>query len=915
VLAIESDDGPLTRLMTAFREALIHDLEPDDFADMYAQTIAYGLLSARIANPSGARSTDRLPVMTPFLKELMETFLHMGGGRHVGADRMNFDELGVSEVVELLDDANIEAVVRDFGDRNPREDPVIHFYELFLKEYDARKRMRRGVFYTPRPVVSYIVRSADEMLRAELGLIDGLADTTTWGEMAKRHEGLIIPEGVSPEQDFVQILDPATGTGTFLVEVIDVIHETLLVKWKGQGFDDIKANALWNEYVPKHLLSRLHGYELLMAPYAIAHLKIGLKLYETGYHFGSVERARVFLTNSLEPPQDFSGRLAFAIPALAHEARAVNEVKEKGRFTVVIGNPPYSGDSANASRDADGHLTFIGRLIEDYKQVDGRPLGERQPKWLQDDYVKFIRFAEYLTSATGIGVIGYITNHSYLDNPTFRGMRQHMMTLLNHVSTLDLHGNTTKKETPPPGVQDENVFDIQQGVAIMLGLRRGSGAHKPIVTSASIWGGREKKYDTLATSSLATTKWEELVPTTPFYLFVPQNIDLRAEYERGWSITQIMPTFSVGFVTARDEFVIDYELEPLRERIEAFRESEEEMPTGEIRERYELKDTTSWNLTAARDVLRREAEWEKSFTRCLYRVFDVRYIFYSRDLLERPVYQIQRHLLSDGNLALLVSRQVVDNFAHVFVSNRITNFNALATAGRLGAGPVFPLYLTGDSGTQELEGLQARHTVNFGGDFLDALADTLALEMPSAECLPADLKPEDVFGYVYAVFHSGGYRRRYAEFLKRDFPRVPLPRDLAMFRVLARLGGELVVLHLLDSPKCADAVSEYVGPLTPQVERVSWSEDTVWLDRAQTIGFIGVLESVWNFQIGGYQVCQKWLKDRKSRTLATHDVAHYQKIIVAISETERLMVEIDRVVDEYGGWPHAFSPSGRKEAA
>jgi predicted helicase len=200
--------------------------------------------------------------------------------------------LGVYEVVELLDEVNMDAVVRDFGDRNPQEDPVIHFYELFLKEYDAKKRMQRGVFYTPRPVVSYIVRSVDELLRFEFALADGLADTTTWGEMAKLHEGLHIPEGVSPEQDFVQVLDPATGTGTFLVEVIDLIHHTLTDKWKMQGLAEQMVDALWNEYVPKHLLTRLHGYELLMAPYAIAHLKVGLKLYETGYRFASEERAR-----------------------------------------------------------------------------------------------------------------------------------------------------------------------------------------------------------------------------------------------------------------------------------------------------------------------------------------------------------------------------------------------------------------------------------------------------------------------------------------------------------------------------------------------------------------------------------------------------------------------------------------------
>lgn len=318
-LAIETDKGPLTRLMKAFQTTLVHDLDADGFADMYAQTIAYGLLSARIADPQRKTADDFAAHMrtNPFLRELMETFLRVGGRRgKAGGPGIDFDELGVSEVVELLDAANMEAVVRDFGDRNPQEDPVIHFYELFLKEYDAKKRMQRGVFYTPRPVVSYIVRSVDELLRTEFGLPDGLADTATWGEMAKCHKDLKIPKGVSLDQDFVQILDPATGTGTFLVEVIDLIHKSLVSKWKAQGHGEKKIEALWNEYVPKHLLTRLHGYELLMAPYAIAHLKIGLKLYETGYRFDSDERARVYLTNALEPAQDFSGSFEFAIPEI-----------------------------------------------------------------------------------------------------------------------------------------------------------------------------------------------------------------------------------------------------------------------------------------------------------------------------------------------------------------------------------------------------------------------------------------------------------------------------------------------------------------------------------------------------------------------------------------------------------------------
>jgi hypothetical protein len=365
-LTIETETRPLNKLMKAFQEALVHDLDADGFADMYAQTIAYGLLSARIADPEKKTADDFAAHMrtNPSLRELMESFLKVGGRRgRAGGTDIDFDELGVSEVVELLDDANIEAIVRDFGDRNPGEDPVIYFYDPSLKEYNSKRRIQRGVFCTPRPVVSNIVRSVDELLRTEFGLADGLADTVTWGEVARSHKDLRTPEGVDPGQAFVQILDPSVGTGTFLVEVIDLIHRRVTENWRSQGHGVKDIEALWNDYVPKHLLPRLHGYELLMVPYAIAHLKIGLKLYETGYHFVSVERARIYLANALEPAHDFSGTFEFAIPALAHDAAAVNEIKRYKRFTVVIGNPPFS------NRGQLNRSPFILNLLQDSNGV------------------------------------------------------------------------------------------------------------------------------------------------------------------------------------------------------------------------------------------------------------------------------------------------------------------------------------------------------------------------------------------------------------------------------------------------------------------------------------------------------------------------------------------------------------------
>ena len=800
-LAIETEFGPLTKLMKAFRTALVHDLDEARFADMYAQTIAYGLLSARITDPAH-RTTDDLAAhmrTNPFLKALMETFLRVGGGSgKAGGPRIDFDELGVCEVLELLDEANMEAIVLDFGDRNPQEDPVIHFYEHFLAAYDKEQKLRRGVFYTPRPVVSHIVRSLDELLGSDFGLTDGLADTTTWGEMAKRHEKLKIPEGTPPGQAFVQILDPATGTGTFLVEVIDLIHNRMAAKWKAQSHGEEKIHALWNQYVPKHLLPRLHGYELLMAPYAIAHLKIGLKLYETGYRFESDERARVYLTNALEPAGSRQLTLDF-LPALAHEAQAVNDIKRKQRFTVVVGNPPYSGLSSNMSPWIDGLLK--GRLPDgtataSYYHVDGEPLGERKV-WLQDDYVKFIRFSQWLL--------------------------------------------------------------------------------KP---------------------------------------------------DRRWH--------GCGHV-------IDFDREALRSRIADLRSKSlsddairKKYFVGKGSKKYPPGDSRGWKLPAARRKIREDDQWDDRNAPVLYRPFDVREMYYVPWMVDWPRTEAMPHMLAGENVALMTCRQSIGNgWKHLLATRLITDDSMVSNRTRE-RGYIFPLYLYPGVGSADTslfsrwsEGKGGR-TPNLDSGFVEQIAAGTELRFVSdgRGDLRKTFGPEDSLAWIYAVFHSPGCRGHYEAQLKLDFPRVPLPGSVDLFPNLAEAGHDLLALHLLESPKLRKPITSYAGPRTSEVGRVGWSEGTAWLDarmtsgreghratKPGTIGFKGVPEAVWDFHIGGYQVCHKWLKDRKGRKLSDEDVAHYQKIVVALSETIRIMAQIDEVIEAHGGWPNAFQTGSEADAA
>lgn len=890
VLDIETETGPLSRLMKAFQEALIHDLDAAGFADMYAQTIAYGLLSARIADPHSKTADDFAAHMrtNPFLKELMQTFLR-AGGRHSQEDEpgIDFDELGVSEVIDLLDDAYMEAVLRDFGDRNPQEDPVIHFYEHFLAAYDKKQKMRRGVFYTPRPVVSYIVRSVDELLRTEFGLEDGLADTTTWGEMAKRHPDIKIPEGVPPDQAFVQILDPACGTGTFLVEVIDLIHKTMAAKWKGQGHNLEAIEALWNEYVPNHLLPRLHGYELLMAPYAIAHLKIGLKLYETGYRFGSEERARIYLTNTLEPAHDFSGRFEFAIPALAHEAQAVNAIKRRRRFTVVIGNPPYAKSSSNRTDAAEA-------LVAEYKRL---VYGETNVQPLSDDYVKFLSYALQI-SVPSASVIGMITNRSYLEGLIHRGMRSILCSSCSGIFIVDLHGDSNVGEHSPLGRANENVFDIMQGVAISMFVRSPRDRAKSVFRR-EVWGKRDEKYRALNQADAQTDRLV-LPVSEPYWFFAPKDLGSQSEQVSWVSVDSLFRIGGMGAKSRRDHFLIDERREVLRER---FAKLASTRNVESLRSELQVTDNPQWTLDGMRELVRREGVDERLVT-ITYRPFDVRYIWYHRQAIERgdARWPVMRHVLPAG-LSLLTSRQSANHdFSSAFVARGLSE---MKTSESTRGSYVFPIRRVEKSELLQADGGTSNLRANALGAFLSTRT------------------PEDVLSYIYSVLHSATYRARYAGALRIEFPKIPkdCQKDLAVS--LIRFGGELVALHLMESPKLDYFITTYMGPKNPEVERVGWSDDTVWLDAAATkkgehatpgtIGFRCVPEAVWNFHIGGYQVCHKWLKDRKGRTLSDDDLVHYQKIVVALNETIRLMREIDEVIERHGGWPGAFQSASTED--
>lgn len=912
-LAAETDSGPLHVLLEDFRKSLLHDLKEADFADTYAQTVTYGLLSLAITKTQAGQPktvtaghlVSEVPLTSPFLKEILGELLKRGG-RKGGLD---YDELGLHEVVEFLnsDETDLPAILADFGNKTAADDPVIHFYEHFLTAYDKKLKIQRGVFYTPRPVVSYIVRSVHAILQTEFGLVDGLADTATWGWVAKRHPGLAIPNGMKTSDRFVTILDPATGTATFLVEVIDVIYHTLSKKWQAEGHTPKKCNELWNDYVPEHLLPRLYGYELLMAPYAIAHLKIGLKLAETGYTFGTPAVARVFLTNALEPASERK-LVGLGLMALAHEAEAVSAVKRDQQFTVVVGNPPYSKLSANLSLDA-------RRLVEPYKYVAGERVKEKGALQLemnlQDDYVKFIRLAEATIRRVGVGVVGMITNSGYLGNPTLRGMRWSLRDAFSQVAVLDLKGSQTPQKGQPPGPEDKNVFDIKQGVAIGLFRRPFQPGELPTVTHRELAGSREAKYKFLLNTACAHSL---AVPAeAPLFKFGPTDSARGSEFSTMASLPDIFPRNSAGFITSRDGLVIDVDRSELAKRVRKF--SGDSRADQTVYSEFGFKPSKRLDLRAAQRVIARDADLNASIQPCLYRPFDSRFVYYKRELIEsfKP---IATEMLLTGNVAIAATRQVTGTrFGHVFAASAMIEIKACSHDRNT---QIFPLFVAPHPG--ETPGLFSGPTqvANIALGALRAVSSSTGLSFSS----PAGHGRADSFdargfqAYVYSVLHSGRYRDRYAEFLRAEFPRCPLTPSRELFHALAGVGAELISLHLLQSPRLLNLITQERNATGGAIERVGWSANTVWLDappsrkgevrRPGSRGFAGVSEEVWNFSIGGYQVCEKWLKDRRNHTLSVAEAAHYQKVVVAISETIRLMQEIDKLIDSYGGWPGAF---------
>ena len=859
---LTDEDSGIYRMFSAFKELLLTTLTPDDFADMYAQTLTYGLFAARCTLPNGTNFSRHtayaaLPPSNPFLQQL---FHQVASPNLEGNVTYILDD-----IANLLANVPTEMLRTAFVVQAHFEDPVIHFYETFLAEYDPQRRIDRGVYYTPPQVISYIVRSVDGLLKTELNKTDGLAD------------------------DSALILDPATGTGSFLLAVLNHISEYIITTY---------GTGEWHQYInDPQLVQRLFGFEILVAPYTIAHLKLSLFLRAQGWH--EAKHLRIYLTNTLEEPIE-KELYAFA-EFISDEANAAVSVKRDEPLLVILGNPPYPRDSANPSRDSDGEFTFIGGLIEDYKQVDGQPLGERNSKALQADYVKFIRWAQWRIDKNGEGVIGYIVNNSFLDGPIFRGMRKSLLDSFNAIYLLNLHGSSRKREAAPTAQRDENVFDIVQGVSILLCVKQRDNPAPAEVYYADMWGSREEKYRTLLETDLQTTAWSELQPTQPHYLFVPQAPERRAEYEAGWEVADIFQIGSVAIVTGRDKLTIHWNAEKLQETVADF----VSLPEADAREKYKLgRDSRDWKVHLAQADLRNHPDAEKHIVPIHYRPFDTRWTYYTGQLSGfhmTPRYNVMRHLRKN-NLALCVCRLVKSPvWQHALITDKITE-NCYISNRTSESGHVFPLYLYPDPG--EIEILMER-SLNLKPDFLKALSERLRLPQTAPSGLPQGTSPEEILAYIYAILYSPVYREWYYDFLKHGYPRIPLPPDIKRFRKLSALGQELIDRHLLKTSLPQMTLTEsgepprhrFEGEGEGIVSRIRYVDEGVWINPTQH--FTDVPIDVWDYEIGAYQVCKKWLEDRKGSALNRAEVQQYRSILVAVAETLRLMEKIDEIIEEF----------------
>jgi len=836
----------LTGLYELFSKTLIEDLLPNDFIDAYSQTVSYGLLMSALSADKRIDKYNFIEYIPKSLAIFDEIF---------GLLRLSNIPDGISWVIDklliILNNTDYSQVQKElsFAFQKGRniEDPYIYFYENFLKAYNSEKRVEKGVFYTPSAVVSFIVKIIQQSLIKDFNK-SGLDD------------------------DNISLLDFATGTGTFLLESYKVALENVD---KGQKSGFIRNN----------LLQHFFGFEYLIAPYSIAHLKLTKFLTEEGFRFENDERVGVYLTDTLDDAVYQRNPL---FPYISDESENATKIKLEKKVWIILGNPPYSNYSKNKKQ-------FIQTLINDYK------IGLSEAKInIDDDYIKFIRFAQAKIEGanysytkgnnefsgkidgTGQGIVGIITNNSYLSGITHRRMRKSLFDTFDKIYIVNLHGNSIIGEA------DKNVFDIMVGVAIVLFIKTPKPLKEKEIyyysTLDSNMIKRDDKFNFLYDNDLDSIDWKRLKPEAPYYWFIEKDFSHYEQYEKGWRITDIFKVYNSGIKTDRDKLFIDKEKVVLEKRIKALFS---EKLNDKFIKAYNVKDSGSYKLL--NKIKNRQFD-ETNIHKLHYRPFDFRYIYYQVGLTSRPSFAVHQNIINKENIGIIFPR-----FAKGLKSNYglVTNFAVdVAIGGRHSGSETYiaPLYIYNSNGNADENGngylfKDEEKKDNFTKEFRIFLKDNNL----------NDYSPEQILAYIYAILYSPTYRVKYFEFFKIDFPKIPFTPDIKLFEKLSELGAELIENHLLKRNYLKNDMPTFAVDGNNKVSDILFDEKQMRLYINKEQYFENFNKDIWQFEIGGYQVIDKYLKSRKDLELTYSDINHIKKVATTIAKT----IEIQRIIDEY----------------
>ena len=891
------NNNHIERLYNIFKTTIYSQIDFADFCDNFAQTLTYSLFLARLNTNEKIdlynvtkfipKSFPLIRAMSKFLQDLEE----------LNTNDLKTIEWLLNEIINITNHINIVSIVEElnkYDNTAVQKDPYMHFYETFLYKYNPELRELRGVYYTPQSVVNFIIDSIDIVLKDYFHKNKGLGDAL--------------------EKDTnITLLDFAAGTGTFL---LDSFRKALSYYQK----NSVKYN-------PKELINKFYGFEFMIAPYTIAHLKISQTLKEEfDYSLQDDERLNIFLTNTLENIHLDEGKEKNNIfEELNEEMNLAQKTKEK-EILIITGNPPYSGASANKG-------IFEEEVRKEYKDgLESSPLAitrngkiekEKNPKWLLDDYVKFIRFAQQkIDNQNGGGIFGFISNNSFLDNPTFRGMRYSLLKSFDEIYIVNLHGNTRKKEACPDGSKDENVFDIMQGVSINIFVKHSQkikdkkveerklnpsyykyGSDYANVYYYDLYGKREYKYDFLLDNNIKSIEWKELNYKEPFFLFVKQDENLCEEYDKFYSIKDIFRISGVGICSKRDNIVFQNDKEKLMKLLNDFINKDKE----ELYKLYDIgEDSGGWRLDWAINAVKENKDNLNDFIlKTNYRPFDFKYTYYVNKncgFMARPVYDIFAHFINKDNIGLISTRQMISQeFKHSFITSNIIEMCYISNKTKEG-NYVFPLYLYNTPSAKKA--IQVEN-YNLGVLFekyeKDLFEDTDKIENFTVNFRSfidkkygCHFSPEDILGYIYAILFHKTYRTKYIGFLKIDFPKIPFTDSKDIFIKLSSLGTQLYNLHLMKDNDLNNDVGEggYKDDKNNKIEKPIYNEKENKLFINKSLYFDKVSKEVWLYKIGGYQVLDKYLKSHKGEDI---DYSYFQKIIQILDKSLILENEIYNV--------------------